>query len=81
MGTTWAIHTGTKSYSIFGMVELNCTMYTGATNYRCTYCLRQSLKQTILQKPINNVLFNYLFIPSMKTNDICFKIKFNLLKT
>ena len=27
MGTTWAIHTGTKSYSIFGMVELNCMMY------------------------------------------------------
>ena len=57
------------------------TIYTGVTNYRCTYCLRQSIKQTILQKPINNVLFNYLFIPSMNTNDICFKIKFNLLKT
>ena len=55
--------------------------YTGVTNYRCTYCLRQSIKHTILQKPINNVLFNYLFIPSMKTNDISFKIKFNLLKT
>ena len=27
MGTTWAIHTGTNSYSIFGMVELNCMMY------------------------------------------------------
>ena len=27
MGTTWAIHNGTKSYSIFGMVELNCMMY------------------------------------------------------
>ena len=27
MGTTWAIHTETKSYSIFGMVELNCMMY------------------------------------------------------
>ena len=55
--------------------------YTGVTNYRCTYCLRQSIKQTILQKPINNVLFNYLFIPSMKSNDIGFKIKLNLLKT
>ena len=55
--------------------------YTGVTNYRCSYCLRQSIKQTILQKPINNVLLDYLFIPSMKTNDICFKIKFNLLKT
>ena len=53
--------------------------YTGVTNYRCTYCLRQSLKQTILQKPINNILFNR-FNPSMLTNDICFKIKFNLLK-
>ena len=27
MRTIWAIHTGTKSYSIFGMVELNCMMY------------------------------------------------------
>ena len=27
MGTTWAIHTRIKSYSIFGMVELNCMMY------------------------------------------------------
>ena len=57
------------------------TTYTGVTNYRCTYCLRQSIKQTILQKPINYILFNYLFIYSMKTNDICFKIKLNLLKT
>ena len=56
-------------------------IYTGVTNYRCTYCLRQSIKQTILQKPINNILFNYLFINSMKTNDICLKIKLNLLKT
>ena len=43
--------------------------------------LRQSIKETILQKPINNVMFNYLLIPSIKTNNICFKIKFNLLKT
>ena len=27
MGTIWAIHTGTKSYSFFRMVELNCMMY------------------------------------------------------
>ena len=64
------------SAQFWGTIE-----YTGVTNYRCTYCLRQSMKQTILQKPINNVLFNYLFIPSMKTNDTCFKIKLNLLKT
>ena len=51
--------------------------YTGVTNYRCTNCI----KQTLLQTPINYVLFNYLFIPSMETNDICFKIKLNLLKT
>ena len=57
------------------------TIYTGVTNYRCTNCLRQSLKENILQKPINYVLFNYLFIPAMETTDICFKIKFNLLKT
>ena len=62
-------------------ISLFLDRYTGVTNYRCTYCLRQSIKQTILQKPIKNVLFNYLFIPSLKTNDICFKIKFNLLKT
>ena len=55
--------------------------YTGVTNYRCTYCIRQSITQIILQKQINNVLFNYLFIHSMKTSDICFKIKINLLKT
>ena len=61
--------------------EIIPVLYTGVTNYRCTYCLRQSIKQTILQKPINNVLFNYLFIPSMKTNDIGFNIKLNLLKT
>ena len=63
------------------LIHSTIVMYTGVTNYRCTYCLRQSIKQAILQKPINNVLFNYLFISSMKTNDICFKIKFNLLKT
>ena len=62
-------------------VYTHSEQYTGVTNYRCTYCLRQSIKQAILQKPINNVLFNYLFIPSMKTNNICFKIKFDLLKT
>ena len=58
-----------------------CTLYTGVTNYRCIYCLRQSIKQTILKKPINNMLFNYLFITSMKINDKCFKKKLNLLKT
>ena len=58
-------------------------IYTGVANYCCTNSLRQSIKQTILQKPINYVLFNYLFIPSNETNNIfiCFKIKFNLLKT
>ena len=74
------------SYELLLVSKWSClylpdTPYTGVTNYRCTYCLRQSIKQTILQKPINNVLFNYLLIPSMKTNDTCFKIKFNLLKT
>ena len=58
-----------------GAVVVESGMYTGVTNYRCTYCLRQSIKQTIVQKSINNVLFNCLFIPSMKTNDICFKTK------
>ena len=56
--------------------------YTGVTNYRCSNCLRRSIKQTILQKPINCfVQLLLLFIPSKETNDICFKIKFNLLKT
>ena len=27
MGTSWDIHTGTKSFSIFYMLELNCIMY------------------------------------------------------
>ena len=53
----------------------------GVTNYRCSNSLRWSIKQTILQKPIIYVWFNYLFILSMETNDICFKLKFNLLKT
>ena len=55
--------------------------YTGVTKYRCTYCLRQSIKQAISQKLINHVLFNQLFFPSMETSDICFKTKLNLLKT
>ena len=32
--------------------------YTGVTNYRCTNCLRQAIKQTILEKPINYILLN-----------------------
>ena len=32
--------------------------YTGVTNYRCTNCLRQALKPTILQKPMNYILLN-----------------------
>ena len=39
------------------------------------------MKQTILQKLINYVLLNYLFIPSMEINNICFEVKFNQLKT
>ena len=37
---------------------LNAHYYTGVTNHRCTNCLRQALKQTILQKPINYILLN-----------------------
>ena len=42
-------------------------MYTGVTNYRCTNCLSQAIKQTILQKPMNNILLNWSFIISMET--------------
>ena len=56
-------------------------IYPGDMNYRYTNCLRKYIKQIILQKLINNILFNYLFIPSIEINDIRFKIKFNLLKT
>ena len=34
MGTIWAIHAGTKSYSIFEIVELNCMMYFINTNLK-----------------------------------------------
>ena len=38
MGTTWAIHTVIlgQSYSIFGMVELNCMMYLININLKLT---------------------------------------------
>ena len=39
-------------------------------NHQCTNCLRRYIKQTALQKLINNVLFNYLPIPSMEINYI-----------
>ena len=65
---------------IFLIIIFYHSIYTGATNYHCTNCIRQSIKENVLQKPIN-YLFNYLFIPSMETNGISFKIKFNLLKT
>ena len=74
----------TKS-SRFGAYYINVkntyVCYTGVTNYRCTYCVRQFIKQAISQKLINYVLFNQLFIPSMETSDICFKTKLHLLKT
>ena len=63
---------------VLGQVQM---YYTGVTNYRCTSCLRQAIKQTILQKPMNYILLNWSFILSIETNYICFKIKFNLLKT
>ena len=33
------------------LLKLGDTMkkYTGVTNYRCTYCLRQSIKQTLIE--------------------------------
>ena len=41
--------------NVFANIEWE---YTGVTNYRCTNCLRQAIKQTILQKPINYILLN-----------------------
>ena len=40
---------------VLGQVQM---YYTGVTNYRCTSCLRQAIKQTILQKPMNYILLN-----------------------
>ena len=74
------VHSGLQDESL--QVTISKLLgYTGVTNYRCTNCFWQATKQTILQKPINYILLIWSFILTMETNDICFKIKFNLLKT